>query len=199
MSMALQSPVLPLDLPVPPDDGACDHLWGARMPALLLQGTDGLVQIGSLRGWTVLYIYPRSSPDNDDPAGWDAIPGARGCSPQACAFRDNERELAALGARVLGLSSQPLTTLIQERARLHLPFHLLSDSSLRLHEAMQWPLLDHSVDQRRYYRRFTLILNGDRIEHVFYPVFPPDRNAKQVVDWFSRRQIESSRSPGATV
>lgn len=193
------SPALPANLPVPPDDGACDHLAGAQMPSLLLESTEGPIDIGLLDGWTVLYVYPRSSPDHEDPVGWDAIPGARGCSPQACAFRDHARELAAFGVRVLGLSSQPLKTLIQERARLHLPFHLLSDSPLRLHEVMQWPLLEQSVDQRSYYRRFTLILNNDRVEHVFYPVFPPNKNAEQVVAWFSSRLAESERSNGANV
>ena len=116
--------VLPDNLPIPEDDGACDHLEGMCLPSLSLETTEGPVVLAKLSGTTVVYIYPRSSADSVDPEGWDAIPGARGCSPQGCAFRDHQSELLALGASVFGLATQDIPYLGSEVARLHLPhFH----------------------------------------------------------------------------
>lgn len=174
---------LPDDLPVPQDDGACDHLAGARLPGLALPATDGPnVDLLSLAGRTVLYLYPMTgTPGSALPEGWDETPGARGCTPQACAFRDHKAELNALGAAVYGVSAQ--TTAEQQEAaeRLHLPYPLLSDAAFRLAEALTLPTFE--LGGRRFLKRVTLIAEGGTIEKVFYPVFPPDRNAEEVVAW----------------
>lgn len=176
--------VLPADLPVPVDDGAADHLEGATAPALALPSTSGEdVDLGTAaRGLLVLYLYPRTGhPGEPLPEGWDDIPGARGCTPQACAFRDHFAELQALGANVLGLSAQPLTDQIEFAERVALPYPVLSDPELTLAEALTLPTFE--VAGMRLYRRLTLIARSGRIEKVFYPVFPPDRNAGDVVEW----------------
>lgn len=176
-------PLLPDNLPVPEDDGACDNLEGMRFPSLSLETTKGSIILTELLGTTVVYIYPRSSPDNDDPVGWDAIPGARGCSPQGCAFRDHQSELSTLGATVFGLSTQNISYLQSEVVRLHLPFQLISDSDLQLKEALNLPLLEIKVDGASLYKRVTLIIREGRIVKVFYPIFPPDKNAENVIAW----------------
>jgi len=174
---------LPPDLPVPQDDGACDHLVGMAVPGIALASTAGRsVRLDGVAGRAVVYAYPRTGePDKPSPAGWDQIPGARGCTPQSCAFRDHHAELRALGAEVFGLSSQ--TTAYQQEAvgRLHLPFELLSDADLRLTRALRLPTFE--VQGMTLIKRLTLILRGGRIEHVMYPVFPSDRNAQDVIDW----------------
>lgn len=179
----MQSLDLPDDLPVPEDDGAASHLAGTAMPSVSLQATDdSLVDLAGFTGRTVVYIYPMTGrPDRALPDGWDAIPGARGCTPQSCAFRDHHAELATLGARVFGLSSQTSDYQREAHARLHLPFALLSDSAFALADALRLPTFDDAGE--RLYRRLTLILQGERIEHVFYPVFPPNENAERVLDW----------------
>jgi peroxiredoxin len=151
---------------VPVDDGAADDLVGKELPA----------------GTLVLYVYPRTGrPGIDPPAGWDEIPGARGCTPQSCAFRDHNADFGALGARVAGLSSQ--TTEYQREAaeRLGLPFPLLSDPELRLAAALGLPTF--TVEGMRLYTRLTLVARAGTIVKVFYPVFPPDRNAEEVLAW----------------
>jgi peroxiredoxin len=174
---------LPDGLPAPADDGAADHLEGLRLPPVTLAGTDGAqVDLATLRGRQVIYIYPMTGrPGVALPEGWDAIPGARGCTPQTCAFRDHHAELAALGAGVFGLSAQ--TTGYQQEAatRLHLPFPLLSDVSLQLGAALCLPTF--TADGMTLYRRLTLIADDARIIKVFHPVFPPDRNAADVLAW----------------
>ena len=174
---------LPAGLPLPVDDGATDHLWGLILPSVPLLATDGeWVDISALPGRSVVYIYPRTGrPDQPIPAGWDDIPGARGCTPQSCAFRDHHAELGALGARVFGLSTQDTEYQREAVERLHLPFPLLSDADFRLTEALHLPTF--SVDGMTRIKRMTLILRDGRIEHVFYPVFPPDRNAADVTRW----------------
>src|SRR5919201_3017055 len=165
---------LPPNLPVPEDDGACDHLTGMRLPSVPLASTTGrAVDLAALRGTTVVYCYPRTGrPDEEPPQGWNEIPGARGCTPQSCAFRDHEGELRALGARVFGLSTQ--TTEYQREAaeRLHLPFELLSDADLAFAEALRLPSFE--VDSMTLIKRLTMIVVDGRIAKVFYPVFPPD-------------------------
>jgi peroxiredoxin len=179
---------LPQNLPVPEDDGACDHLAGITFPSLTFASTAGPVNLAARAGTTVVYIYPRSSPDQDDPEGWDALPGARGCSPQGCAFRDHQTEIERLGASVFGLSTQPVPYLQAEVARLHLPFSLISDTRLRLREALRLPLLEFELDGAKFYKRVTLIIRDGHIVKVFYPVFPPDQNAEQVMAWLEENQ-----------
>jgi len=176
---------LPKDLPVPVDDGACDHLPGIRIPSLPLMSTAGrLVDLAALRGRTVLYCYPRTGrPDRDPPQGWNEIPGARGCTPQSCAFRDHHRELQGLGARVFGLSTQSAEYQKEAAERLHLPFELLSDSELAFARALRLPTFE--IAGLVLIKRLTLILSNGKIEKLFYPVFPPDKNAQEVTAWLS--------------
>jgi peroxiredoxin len=173
---------LPADLPVPTDDGAAAHLLGTQMPRVALPSTSGrLVDVGALGpGRTVLYLYPRTGrPDRGVPAGWDSIPGARGCTPESCGFRDHFGELTALGAEVFGLSTQDTDYQREAAARLELPFELLSDARLELTSAMRLPTFQ--FEGETLLKRLTLIVLGGRVEHVFYPVFPPDRHAEEVV------------------
>ncbi len=184
---------LPADLPVPVDDGAADHLPGLMLPNVPLASTaDGLVDLAALPGRTVVYIYPRTGePDKDPPPGWDAIPGARGCTPQSCAFRDHYQELQALDAAVFGLSTQPTAYQREAVARLHLPFTLLSDEALAFTRAVRLPTF--TVTGMALLKRLTLIIRDGRIEHVFYPVFPPDQNADAVIAWLRRTRSEAAR------
>jgi peroxiredoxin len=178
---------LPPDLPVPEDDGAADHLSGAELPGLSLPstaGTDVNLREAAAGGTLVLYIYPRTGrPGEPLIEGWDDIPGARGCTPQSCSFRDSHDELERLGARVHGLSSQSLTDQHEFAARVELPYPLLSDPELELAAALRLPTFE--AGGLRLFKRITLICRDGRIEKVFYPVFPPDRNAADVVNWLS--------------
>ena len=178
---------LPHDLPVPLDDGACDHLVGTRLPSIPLLSTSGRpVDVSRLSGRTVIYIYPRTGrPDTDPPRGWNEIPGARGCTPQSCAFRDHYQELCGLGAQVFGLSTQDTDYQREAVERLHLPFELLSDAQLAFAHALRLPTF--VVEGMTLIRRLTLISRDAHIEQVFYPVFPPDRNAAEVIGWLSRK------------
>lgn len=177
---------LPKDLPVPQDDGACNHLTGLKLPALALASTCGRrVGLSVLAGTTIVYIYPRTGrPDQEVPTGWNAIPGARGCTPQSCAFRDHYQELKALGvSELFGLSTQ--STAYQQEAvgRLHLPFELLSDEKLEFAQALRLPMFE--VDGMKLIKRITLIARDGKIVKVFYPVFPSDRNAEEVIAWLT--------------
>jgi peroxiredoxin len=174
---------LPPDLPTPVDDGMASHLPGMPVAKASLPSTWGRqVDLSALAGRTVVYCYPRTGrPDEEPPDGWNLIPGARGCTPQSCAFRDHHGELEALGARVFGLSSQATEYQREAAERLHLPFPLLSDEQLAFASAMRLPLFD--VGTMRLLKRLTLIIRDGVVEHVFYPVFPPDRNAEQVLEW----------------
>lgn len=176
---------LPPDLPVPSDDGACDHLVGMRVPSILLPATSGEpVDLAALQARTVVYCYPRAGrPGQQSPQGWDEIPGARGCTPQSCAFRDHHKELQALGARVFGLSTQTTDYQGEVAERLHLPFPLLSDSNLIFAGPLRLPTFE--FEGATLLKRVTLILRDGTIEHVFYPVFPPDKNAEEVLAWFA--------------
>jgi peroxiredoxin len=181
---------LPPDLPRPLDDGACDHLPGQVMPAIRLPSTAGrLVDLGALAApRTVIYCYPMTGrPGQALPDGWDAIPGARGCTPQSCAFRDHHRELAVLGAEVFGLSTQTTEYQREMAERLHLPFEVLSDASFAFTDALRLPSFEAAG--MRLIRRLALIVREQRIEHVFYPVFPPDESADQVIDWLRRQPL----------
>ena len=174
---------LPPDLPVPEDDGAARHLTGMTMPSARLPSTAGEVDLGALEApRTVIYAYPRTgAPGVALPDGWDAIPGARGCTPQSCAFRDHHAELAGLGADVYGLSTQDTACQREMVERLHLPFSVLSDADLVLTEALDLPTF--TSEGATLLKRLTLVVRGGRIETAFYPVFPPDRSAEQVTDW----------------
>ena len=178
---------LPPDLPVPADDGACDHLPGTSVPALVLPSSQGPLDIAELAaGRAVLYVYPRTGkPDRPVPHGWDAVPGARGCTPQSCSFRDHAGDLRRLGARVAGLSAQTLEDQTEVAARLGLPYPVVADPGLELARALRLPTF--VFDGVELYRRVTLILERGRIERVFHPVFPPDRNAADVVAWLDGR------------
>jgi peroxiredoxin len=181
---------LPPDLPAPVDDGACDHLPGLAMPSLRLPSTAGrLVDLDALIGpRTVIYCYPRTGvPGQPSPDGWDLIPGARGCTPQACGFRDHHQELAELGAEVYGLSTQTPAYQREMAARLHLPFEVLSDAGFALTDALRLPTFEAAG--MRLIKRLTLIVRDGRIEHVCYPVFPPNESAAEVIDWLERHPI----------
>ena len=179
---------LPADLPIPVDDGACDHLPGMRLPAVALPATDGaVVDLSTLPGRSVVYAYPRTGrPDQPLPTGWDDIPGARGCTPQSCAYRDLAAELAALGGRVFGLSTQDTAYQQEAVARLHLPFPLLSDERLELSTALALPTF--AVDGMTLIKRLTLVISDGIIEIVLYPVFPPDADAANVAAWLREHQ-----------
>ena len=176
---------LPHDLPVPLDDGACAHLTGISLPAVPLLSTAGsVVDLATLGGRTVVYGYPRTGrPDQEPPTGWNAIPGARGCTPQSCGFRDHFQDLQRLGARVFGLSTQDTDYQREAVERLHLPFKLLSDAELTFARLLRLPTFE--VEGMRLIKRLTLIITDGRIEKVFYPVFPPDANAAEVIAWLS--------------
>lgn len=178
---------LPKDLPIPQDDGACNHLTGMKLPALALSSTRGRrVDLSTLAGTIVVYIYPRTGrPDQESPSGWNAIPGARGCTPQSCAFRDHYQELKELGVTELfGLSTQDTESQQEAADRLHLPFELLSDEKLEFAQALRLPIFE--VDGMKLIKRITLIARDGEIVKVFYPVFPPDRNAQEVLAWLGR-------------
>jgi peroxiredoxin len=174
---------LPNDLPVPEDDGSADHLPGMRLPPISLASTAGeVVDLSALPGRTVVYCYPMTGrPDRSLPAGWDEIPGARGCTPQSCSFRDHHAELRVLGASVFGLSTQDTDYQREAATRLHLPFALLSDADLAFAGALNLPTFE--VDDMILLKRLTLVIDEGWIEKVFYPVFPPDRSAEEVVEW----------------
>ncbi len=181
---------LPSGLPVPADDGACDHLPGRAAPSVPLQSTSGgTVDLAARPGLVVAFCYPMTGrPGVPLPDGWDAIPGARGCTPQACAFRDLAGAFAARGAAVFGVSTQSPEDQAEAAARLHLPFELLSDERLELATALRLPTFEAAGRAR--IRRLTLVLAGGRVERVFYPVFPSDAHAAGVLAWLAGRRLE---------
>jgi len=186
--------VLPGGLPAPVDDGAADHLKGMAVPGVVLpssMGDVGLAELAEER--LVLYVYPETGPpDKPIPAGWDELPGARGCTPQSCGFRDHAAELEAFGARVAGVSSQTLAEQEEFAARNGMPFPVVSDEHFVLELALSLPTFE--FDGRRFYKRLALIAERDVIEKVFYPVFPPDRNAADVLDWLTRHRSTARAS-----
>lgn len=180
---------LPTELPVPADDGACDHLTDLKLPAVRLAATSGkMIDVSQVDGpWLVIYCYPRTGrPDQEPPGGlsaWNAIPGARGCTPQACAYRDHYLELTRLGATVYGLSTQDPEYQGEAARRLHLPYPLLSDAALDFADTLRLPTF--TVAGSRLIKRLTLIARAGRIQKVFYPVFPSDADADRVVEWLT--------------
>jgi peroxiredoxin len=186
--METDSPyLLPADLPVPVDDGAARHLTGAALPSVALPSTSGdLVRLDDAAvSLAVVYCYPRTGRPEavalGGTASWNAIPGARGCTPQSCAYRDHHRELQALGAVVYGLSTQPTEYQREAVSRLHLPFQLLSDAEGEFSARLRLPWFE--VEGARLLKRLTLIIRQGRIAHCIYPVFPPDRDAESVIAW----------------
>jgi peroxiredoxin len=180
---------LPKDLPVPIDDGACHQLLGESLPPIALSSTQGeYVDLSAIVGLVVIYCYPMTGqPGIPLPDGWDAIPGARGCTPQSCAFRDHYQELKELGAQIFGLSTQSTEYQIEAKSRLHLPFELLSDCDLSLANRLNLPTFE--IEDKRLIKRITLVAEDGKIVKVFYPVFPPDRNADEVIDWLQKRTV----------
>ena len=179
---------LPKDLPVPPNDGACAHLIGMRVPSIALPSTSGgTVDVSTLPGRTVVFCYPRTGrPDQPSAKGWNEIPGARGCTPQACGFRDHYAELKGFGiTEVFGLSAQDTAYQREAVQRLALPFALLSDEKLEFARALKLPTFE--VEGVTLIKRLTLIVHAGAIEHVFYPVFPPDANAPAIIHWLVER------------
>ncbi|SEN30608.1 Peroxiredoxin [Loktanella fryxellensis] len=171
-------------LPQPVDDGGAAHLDGLALPSVPLPATDGRhVDLSSLPGLAVVYLYPMTGrPDRPLPDGWDATPGARGCTPQSCAYRDHAADLAARGvAHLFGLSTQSTDWQAEAAGRLHLPYALLSDADLRLARALNLPTFQ--ADGMTLLKRCTLILRDGVIVRVHYPVFPPDQDAARVIAW----------------
>jgi peroxiredoxin/DNA-binding transcriptional MerR regulator len=187
---------LPKNLPAPVDDGSASHLGGLRLPNLSLRSTDGrdvnLRAVGDRR-W-VLFVYPTTGiPGEDMPIGWEQIPGARGCTAEACGFRDSFGDLLHAGLEeVYGLSVQESRYQRELAQRLHLPYPLLSDPSLALRKAVRLPIFE--ADGRRFYKRLTMIVHGQRIEHVFFPIFPPNEHAREVLDWLRGHPAVSAAS-----
>jgi peroxiredoxin len=179
---------LPPDIPAPQDDGAALHLAGTRLPDVALPATSGpAVNLSRLKGRTVLYIYPRTGvPGVDAPKGWDQIPGARGCTPQSCGFRDHFAELKALGVtHVYGLSTQDTGYQREAAERLHLPFAILSDADLNFALKLHLPMF--LTSGMTLLKRMALVIDDGIIVKVFYPVFPPDKNAQEVIAWLRSR------------
>jgi len=181
---------LPKELPRPVDDGQADHLVGLAMPKLSLPSTAGksvdLAHLSATR--TIIYCYPMTGvPGKPLPEGWDSIPGARGCTPQTCGFRDHHQDLLRLHADVFGLSTQSSEYQREMADRLHLPFDILSDHEFKLCDVLRLPTFE--ANGTRLLKRLTLIARDGRIEHVFYPVFPPNESADQVLRWLRDRSL----------
>lgn len=183
---AIDYSALPPDLPVPEDDGAADHLPGLELPSLSLPSTrGGSADLGDFaRARLVAYVYPRTgTPGEPLPEGWDDIPGARGCTPQSCAYRDSLAEFDRLGATVVGISAQTAEEQRRFADREHIPFPLLSDSGLQLYKRLKLPTFE--AGGMTLYRRLTMVADAGTIARVFYPVFPPDRDAAEVLAWLA--------------
>lgn len=180
---------LPDDLPEPEDDGAADHIPDEAVPSVPLPATDGTtVDVAALAGRTVVYCYPKTGRPDEDviPDGWEEVPGARGCTPESRGFRDRHRALLERGASaVFGLSTQSTDYQREARDRLDLPFELLSDADFEFARALDLPTF--RIGGEEFLSRLTLVVSDGRVEHVFYPVFPPDEHADEVVRWLDRR------------
>jgi peroxiredoxin len=181
----------PSDIPAPTDDGACDHLKqpGTSFPSISLPSTSGdRIDISTLPGLTVLFAYPRTAAPNETvPADWNEIPGARGCTPQACSFRDLERKLKSGGvSQVFGVSTQDTAYQRELKERTHLPYELLSDEKLELVEKLGLPTMEYKGV--KLIKRMCLAVEDGKIVKVWYPVFPPDRSAGEVVEWLESRK-----------
>jgi peroxiredoxin len=179
---------LPPGLPVPEDDGAAGHLLGTMLPQLTLDSTKGPVSLRALaEDLLVLYVYPRSGrPGVPSLEGWDAIPGARGCTPQSLGFRDAYERFRELGAEVAGMSAQTLDDQREFAERNDIPYPVIADPELRLGSALRLPTFE--VEGHTLYKRLALVVQACAIAKVFYPVFPPDENAGEVLAWLEERR-----------
>jgi len=183
---------LPSDLPRPTDDGAADHLLGMPTPTVSLRSSAGrLVSLAKLPAFrTVIYCYPMTGvPGKPLPENWDALPGARGCTPQACNFRDHSQEFLELGSEVFGLSTQTTEYQREMADRLQLPFEILSDAAFQFCDAMRLPTF--VVDGTRLLKRLTIVVRDGRVEHVIYPVFPSNESADQVLRWLRKNPVRN--------
>lgn len=187
---------LPDDLPVPEDDGAADHLPGMELPDIPLPATDGTtVALRELPPRTIIYIYPMTGrPDKDViPDGWEDVPGARGCTPESRGFQTRYDELRSNGVgEVFGLSTQSSEYQREARDRLDLPFEMLSDAEWEVANRLDLPTF--TIDGEQYLERLTMVLSGGSIEHVFYPIFPPDEHASEVLEWVKKAPSSDSRA-----
>jgi len=183
---------LPPNLPIPTDDGAANHLKGMRLPQLALKATNGAtIQLGEIKNKLVIYCYPMTGQPNVPlPEGWDQIPGARGCTPQSCSFRDHYQELQALGAEVVGLSVQSTEYQKEMADRLHLPFPVVSDVNYEFQKALNMPTF--VAAGMTLLKRITLIANNGVIEAVHYPIFPSDSDPSWVIDYLNSHKGYSS-------
>ena len=175
-------------IPAPIDDGAANHLQRMSLPEVALKSiSGGSINVGALKGWTIIYFYPMTGqPGVPLPDGWDDIPGARGCTPQSCSFRDLSQKLKKLGVdNIYGISTQPSDYQKEAADRLHLPFALLSDEQRELTDALNLPIME--VNENILIKRLTLIVHNSEIQEVFYPVFPPDRNADDVLQFMRNK------------
>ena len=190
---------LPDNLPTPEDDGGADHLIGIKMPSISLQATSGVrIDLSTIPGRVVVYAYPMTGvPGVELPRGWNDIPGARGCTPQALSFHNEKNVFAELGVTVFGISTQRADYQKELSDRLGLSFVILSDAEFELTEALRLPTM--TVDGMRLMKRLTLILNDGVIEHVFYPVFPPNRSAADVIDWLRENPTLEAESSGVLI
>lgn len=179
---------LPIDLPIPEDDGATAHLKGMRLPNVSLLATNGLsIDIGAIQGWLVIYCYPMTGQPNVAlPDGWDQIPGARGCTPQSCSFRDHYQELQNLGAEVIGLSVQTTEYQKEMVERLHLPFPVVSDANYQFQKALNMPTF--VAAGMTLLKRATLIAHNGVIKAVHYPIFPSDSDPAWVINYLQTQQ-----------
>jgi peroxiredoxin len=179
---------LPTNLPIPEDDGGAAHLLGMRLHSLALRSTSGnLIDLAGLRGQSVIFAYPMTGePGRPLPTGWISIPGAAGCTLESCGFRDHFEEIKDLGVSVFGLSTQGTEAQEEAKNRLHLPFDLLSDESLKLAMTLKLPMMN--PDGRPMIKRLTLICSEGVIDHVFYPIFPPDKHAEEVMAWLTKNK-----------
>ena len=183
---------LPPNLPRPQDDGAAKHLTGMALPDLELPSTaNRMVNLSKVSApRVIIYAYPRTGqPDKPSPPGWDDIPGARGCTPETCGFRDHHKDLQKLGAEVFGLSTQDTPYQQEMVKRLNVPFEVLSDEHMALTRALRLPTF--TTSGMTLLRRLTLIARNGKIEHVFYPVFPPDTHAEAVIAWLKQHPVHS--------
>ena len=185
---------LPDDLPVPVDDGAADHLRGLAVPSITLSATDGRqIDLASLPGLSVVYAYPRTGAPGETPGDdWNLIPGARGCTPQSCSFRDHHAEIQAFSARVFGLSTQSTSYQQEAVQRMHLPFPLLSDEELRFANALKLPTFKYR--DMILIKRMTMFVRDGWIEDLIYPVFPPDQNATHALAWLAEHPQKGAGS-----
>lgn len=174
---------LPSDLPIPIDDGKCNHLTGMDLPDITLSSTNyNKINLCQLTGLSVLYFYPMTGrPEIDLPTGWNEIPGARGCTPQSCSFRDNHQIFTTYKVNVYGISTQSTSYQREMIERLHLPFDILSDEKLELTNKLNLPTF--VINDMILIKRITFICRDNKIVKVFYPVFPPDKNVFEVINW----------------